>query len=102
MANKKLTVGLPADPNDPEDFDVSDAAIEQALAEREARRPRRVGRPEGCDKERTTTRLDNDLPTRFRSTGSGWPSRMNAALHAAILKLTPTPTYRGAKPTSPT
>src|SRR3546814_14847365 len=80
MANKKLTVGLPADPNDPEDFDVSDAAIEQALAEREARRARRVGRPEGSDKERITIRLDKDLLTRFRGNGPGWQSRNNEAL----------------------
>ncbi|HEY9581106.1 MAG TPA: BrnA antitoxin family protein [Rhizorhapis sp.] len=86
MANKKLTVGLPADPNDPEDFDVSDAAIEQALAEREARRARRVGRPEGSDKERITIRLDKDLLTRFRATGPGWQSRINEALRAAVMK----------------
>lgn len=31
-------IALPADPNDPEDFDVTEEALQQALAEREERR----------------------------------------------------------------
>lgn len=81
MANKEHMVGLPADPNDPDDFDVSQAAIEQAHADRAARR---AGRPVGSDKERITIRLDNDVLARFRATGPGWQTRINDALRAAL------------------
>jgi len=80
MANKEHIVGLRADPNDPEDFDVSEEAIEHALADREARRARRVGRPEGADKERITIRLDKDVLAKWRATGPGWQTRLNDAL----------------------
>jgi hypothetical protein len=37
MAKAKSKIALKADPNDPEDFDVTKAAVEKALAERRAR-----------------------------------------------------------------
>lgn len=81
-ANKDYIVGLPADPNDPEDFDVSVAAIEQALAEREERR-RLGGRPKGSNKEQVALRLDKDVLAKFRAMGPGWQTRINAVLKAA-------------------
>ncbi|MCJ8158354.1 BrnA antitoxin family protein [Sphingomonas sp. LaA6.9] len=79
----KSTVGLSADPNDPDDFDVSEAAIDQALAERRARRG---GRPRGSNKEQVAIRLDKDVLEKFRATGPGWQTRINDALRAAVTK----------------
>ncbi|NIJ07544.1 uncharacterized protein (DUF4415 family) [Sphingomonas vulcanisoli] len=42
------------------------------------RRPR--GRPPGGDKEATTIRLDRDVLAHFKGQGSGWQTRINAAL----------------------
>jgi uncharacterized protein (DUF4415 family) len=81
MANKEHMAGLRADPNDPDDFDVSQTAIDQAHADRAARR---AGRPAGSDKERITIRLDNDVLAKFRATGPGWQTRINEALRAAL------------------
>ncbi len=81
MANKNSIIGLPADPGDPDDFDVGAQAIEQALKDRQARR---VGRPEGGDKERITIRLDKDLLARLRASGPGWQTRVNDALRRAL------------------
>ena len=75
---KSEHIALEADPNDPEDGDVT----EEALAEREERR-RRGGRPRGSitsTKSQVTLRLDNDVLERFRAGGPGWQSRINAAL----------------------
>lgn len=83
-ASKDYMVGLPADPDDPEDFDVSVAAVEQALAEREARR-RLGGRPKGTNKEQVALRLDKDVLAKFRATGPGWQTRINEVLRAAKL-----------------
>lgn len=80
--NKDYIVGLPADPDDPEDRDVSAAAIEQALAEREER-PRLGGRPAGSNKEQVALRIDKDVLAKFRATGPGWQTRINAILRAA-------------------
>lgn len=44
MAKRASTVALEADPNDPEDFDVSEAGVEKALTER---RSRAIGHPKG-------------------------------------------------------
>ena len=82
--NKDYIVGLPADPDDPEDRDASVAAIEQALAEREARR-RLGGRPAGSNKEQVALRIDKDVLARFRATGPGWQTRINEILRAAKL-----------------
>jgi putative transcriptional regulator len=38
--NKETIIAIPADPNDPEDFDVSVAALERGLMGREVRRLR--------------------------------------------------------------
>lgn len=83
-AKQEHIIGLKADPNDPEDFDVSVAAIEQALAEREERR-RLGGRPIGSNKEQVALRIDKDVLARFRATGPGWQTRINAILRAAKL-----------------
>jgi uncharacterized protein (DUF4415 family) len=40
------------------------------------------GRPPGTGRKKSTTvRFDNDILDAFKSTGKGWQSRMNAALH---------------------
>ena len=82
---KNERIALKTDPNDPEDGDVTEAALAQALADREERR-RRGGRPKGSttsNKSMVTLRLDNDVLERFRATGPGWQSRMNDALRRA-------------------
>lgn len=85
MANKEHMVALRADPCDPDDFDVSVDALEQAQSARRMRRQSRVGRPEGSDKERITIRLDKDLLARWRATGPGWQTRMNDALRKVAI-----------------
>lgn len=79
MASNGHMIALPADPNDPEDGDVTVAALEQALAEREERRRLR-GAQHAPTKQQVTLRLDQDIVARFRATGPGWQSRINAAL----------------------
>lgn len=86
MAKQESIIGLSADPNDPDDFDVSEATIEQALGARRLRRQGRVGRPEGGDKERITIRLDKDLLAKWRATGAGWQTRLNDALRQVNVK----------------
>lgn len=41
---------------------------------------KRRGRPVGSDKESTTIRFDRDILAVFRAGGSGWQTRINAAL----------------------
>ena len=80
MAKNASTIALEADPTDPDDFDVSEAAVQAALADRRARRG---GRPKGSttsSKSQVTLRLDNDVLERFRATGPGWQSRINEVL----------------------
>lgn len=79
MVSKRHMIALKADPNDPEDFDVTVEALEQGLAERR----RRGGRPRGSTKEQVSLRVDKDVLDRFRANGPGWQSRMNEALRAA-------------------
>ncbi len=81
MENRDFIIGLEADPNDPEDFDVSEAAIEQALAARRAR----VGRPASSNKEQVALRIDKDVLAKFRATGPGWQTRINEALRRAVM-----------------
>lgn len=51
------------------------------LSAREFARARRVGRPRAeITKERITIRLSRDVVGRFRATGTGWQTRMDAAL----------------------
>ena len=82
MAKNDSTIGLEADPNDPEDGDVTAEAIEQALAERRARRGRPVGSVTS-NKTRVTLRLDRDALDRLRATGPGWQTRINEAVRRA-------------------
>lgn len=79
---KSEPIALEADPHDPEDFDVSEAALALALADREARR-RKAGRPRGSDKEQVTLRLDRAALDRFRADGPGWQTRINEAVRKA-------------------
>jgi uncharacterized protein (DUF4415 family) len=79
MVSKKSTVGLSADPTDPDDFDVSEAEVARAL---EARRKR--GRPAGGNKEQVTLRLDKDVLAAFKAGGEGWQTRINDALRKAV------------------
>ncbi|MBI0473882.1 hypothetical protein D9601_00705 [Sphingomonas sp. MA1305] len=76
------TIAIPADPNDPEDFDVTEAALEQALIERRERLRTR-GAQAAPTKQQVTLRLDRDVLAKFRATGPGWQARINAALRAA-------------------
>ena len=71
---KNVRIAIPADPNDPEDFDVTVEALEAALAERLR------GRQVAPTKEQVSIRLDQDLLGHFRATGPGWQSRVNDAL----------------------
>jgi uncharacterized protein (DUF4415 family) len=80
MANAGSTIALKADPNDPEDFDVTVEAVEQALAER---RERMRGPQVAPTKQQVTLRLDRDVLAKFRETGRGWQARINDALRAA-------------------
>ena len=80
MASDGSAIALPADPNDPDDFDVTVEALELALAER---RERLRGVQRLPTKQQVTLRLDQDVLARFRATGPGWQSRINAALRAA-------------------
>ncbi len=82
MANDGSTIALEADPNDPEDGDVTGAAVEQALAERRERLRVR-GAQRAATKQQVTLRLDPDVLTKFRATGRGWQARMNDVLKAA-------------------
>lgn len=75
MAKNESTIALEADPNDPEDFDVSLEALDRALAER-----RRRGAQKAPVKQQVTMRLDSDVVAYFRADGPGWQSRLNAAL----------------------
>lgn len=77
---KSESIALRADPNDPDDFDVSDTGVAAAL---EARAKRRAGRPAGSNKEQVALRIDKDVLERFKSAGPGWQTRMNDALRSA-------------------
>ncbi|HLZ78827.1 MAG TPA: BrnA antitoxin family protein [Sphingomonas sp.] len=78
-AKSASTIGLSADPHDPDDFDVSEAEIERALAVR-----RKRGRPSGSHKEQVTLRVDSEVLDYFKHAGPGWQTRMNAVLRKAM------------------
>jgi uncharacterized protein (DUF4415 family) len=82
MAKNDSTVVLPADPNDPDDFDVTEAALARGLAQRAARLAKR-GRPAGSAKEQVSLRLDKAALDRFRADGPGWQTRINEAVRKA-------------------
>ena len=75
-------IALEADPNDPEDGDVTEAGLAQGLAERAARL-NKGGRPRGSDKELVSIRLDKATLDFFRARGPGWQTRVNEALRQA-------------------
>jgi uncharacterized protein (DUF4415 family) len=72
-------IALKADPNDPEDFDVTQEALEKALAERRVRLGR-PPKPAGEHKQKVTLRLSPDVLAFFRASGAGWQTRLDAAL----------------------
>ena len=43
----------------------------------------RGGRPPGSDKLQISIRLDKDVVEKFKATGPGWQTRINAALRRA-------------------
>ena len=43
----------------------------------------RGGRPPGSDKQLVSIRLDKDVVEKFKATGPGWQTRINAALRRA-------------------
>lgn len=75
-------IAIPADSDDPEDFDVTEEALQQALAERRERLRRR-GAQAAPTKKQVTLRLDPDVIDKFRATGPGWQARINDVLKAA-------------------
>ena len=79
MAKTASIIALEADPDDSEDFPVTEAEVEQALAERRLRGPQK--RPV---KEQVTVRLDRDLLAHLRAGGRGWQSRLNATLRNMV------------------
>lgn len=81
MAKNGSIIALEADPNDPEDFEVSVDGVEQALAER---RRRLGGRPAGSNKEQVSLRIDKDVLARFRADGPGWQTRINEVLRRSL------------------
>jgi uncharacterized protein (DUF4415 family) len=66
-------IAIPADPNDGEDRDVTEAVLLQALREREQRGR---GAQRAPTKQQVTLRLDQDILAKFRATGPGWQSRL--------------------------
>ena len=57
---------------DPDTYEVTDTGF---------RRLKRMGRPPAdTTKERVTIRLSRDVVARFRATGPGWQTRIDAAL----------------------
>lgn len=86
--NKETMIALEADPNDPEDFDVSVAALERALAERRERRALR-GRPPGSvtsDRQQVTLRLPRAVIEHFKADGPGWQTRAIAVLEREVAR----------------
>lgn len=81
--NKETTIALEADPDDPEDFDVTVAALERALAERRAR----VGRPTGSTtskRQSVSLRLPRVVIDHFKADGPGWQTRVIAVLEREV------------------
>lgn len=84
MAKSGSTIALRADPNDPEDGDVTEEAVEQALAERRARlRGRPAMLPEER-KQKVTMRLSPETLAAMRASGPGWQRKADEALRKAF------------------
>lgn len=79
---KNEHIAVKANPDDPDDFDVSITGLAGALADREARRAK-IGRPAGSNKEQIALRLDKDVLEQWRASGAGWQSRMGNVLRKA-------------------
>ena len=85
MVSKEGMIAIPADPNDPEDFDVTEEALVQALVERK----RRGGRPLGSttsDRQQVTLRLPRAVIEHFKRDGPGWQTRAVAVLEREAKK----------------
>ncbi|MDZ7761538.1 MAG: BrnA antitoxin family protein [Desulfovermiculus sp.] len=77
--NTAINAGIDADPDTYE------------LSEQEFKHLRRVGRPPATiTKERVTIRLSPDVVGSFRSTGTGWQTRINNALRDWLREHKPT------------
>ena len=74
MPSPEHIIAILADPDDPEDFDVTEAKVQRALADRAARLARL---------EAMGAFLDPDVLDKFRATGPGWQARINEALRSA-------------------
>ncbi|MBJ7443320.1 MAG: BrnA antitoxin family protein [Sphingobium sp.] len=59
--------------------------FDQAPAHIRAAFSKAGGRPRGSNKEQVALRIDKDVLARFRATGPGWQTRINAILRAAKL-----------------
>ncbi len=79
MSNGSM-IEIKADPNDPDDRDVTVGALEPA---RTQRRERLRGVQRAPTKKQVTLRLDPEVIDKFRATGRGWQARINDALKAA-------------------
>jgi uncharacterized protein (DUF4415 family) len=77
MPKKSSIIAVKADPNDPEDFDMTEADVERAL---EDRRRRLRGQQKAPTKHVVTIRLDRNVVDHFKAGGKGWQSRVNDAL----------------------
>jgi len=72
-------------PTEEEDAAINAAALsdpdnQPLTAEQLAQFKRRPGRPAGSNKELVSLRLDAEVLETFRSTGSGWQTRINEVL----------------------
>lgn len=72
--------GLPADPNDPDDFDISEADIQRGLVARHVRR----GTQRAPKKVPVSIRLDAEVVELLRASGPGWQSRANDLLRGGL------------------
>jgi uncharacterized protein (DUF4415 family) len=87
MAKKQPTaaerIALAADPNDSEDFDVTEAELEAALTARRAR-----GRPAlgEAGKQKVNIRISPDVLATLRASGRGWQTRVDDILRRAVMK----------------
>jgi len=77
------------DPENPEwteaDFAAAKApeALPSALLAAFPNTKARGGRPAGSDKQMVSIRLDKEVVEKFKATGPGWQTRINAALRRA-------------------
>lgn len=82
---KNEHIALPADPDDPEDGDVTFEALERALEERRIR----LGRPAGSttsDRKQVTLRLPRAVIEHFKADGPGWQTRAVAVLEREVAR----------------